>query len=408
MMLELLLAGSLLSAVNVDVLPLERPAAQGALVELTSEKLVIEADGKQTSYDVAELVSVAAVKPQVDGAAPEMVVGLIDGSSLVCTSYTTSAGRAAIALSGGDKIEIPTASIRYVRLRRAEAALAEQWAAIESRAATGDRIVIRKLLPMDVVALDSLEGVLFDVTDAVANFKVNDTMIPVKREKLDGLFYFHAALGAPADPACQVVDASGSRWNASSVTLRGDKLQLTGTTGVKATLPLDRLVKLDFSTGKIVYLADAEPEASVWTSYFDSGTALPSLQQWFAPQKNRGFAGGKLTLPNPDDSGKPKQYDKGLAVHSRTELSYRVPEDFKRLLATAGIDMKVRPAGHVHLVVSGDGRKLLEEDLTGKDPQPLKIDLDISGVRRLTILVDYGEDADIADHLNLCNARITK
>jgi hypothetical protein len=31
------------------------------------------------------------------------------------------------------------------------------------------------------------------------------------------------------------------------------------------------------------------------------------------------------------------------------------------------------------------------------------------GVRRLTILVDFGEDgSDLGDHLNLCNARLTK
>ena len=37
------------------------------------------------------------------------------------------------------------------------------------------------------------------------------------------------------------------------------------------------------------------------------------------------------------------------------------------------------------------------------------IDLDLRGVRRLEILVDYGEDkVGYGDYLNLCNARLMK
>ena len=39
---------------------------------------------------------------------------------------------------------------------------------------------------------------------------------------------------------------------------------------------------------------------------------------------------------------------------------------------------------------------------------PITINIDITGVRRLSILVDFGQQLDIADHLHLCNARITK
>jgi hypothetical protein len=421
MLLELLLAGSVFSAVNVDVLPLERPAASGELVSFDAKRLVIKVDGQPTEYDVAELISVSRSKPPAPAAAAEVGVILIDGTRLACTSYTAASGKAAITLRSGATLELPTATVHSVRLRSQNEDLQKQWAEIEAREAAGDRIVLRKTstvsvpsadglekVDKEVVALDWLEGIIYDVTAAAVEFKYKDTLVSVNRAKLDGLFYFHAAGGRPEDPQCQVIDAEGSQWNARSVELAGDSVQLVGTTGIKASVPLDKLIKLDFSAGKILYLSDAQAESVEWTSYFDSGVLLPSLQQWFAPQKDRGFAGSKLTLPNPDDHGKPKQYDKGLAVHSRTELVYRVPEGFKRLLATGGIDMRVRPGGNVRLVITGDGKELLQQVVTGKDAQPLKVDLDIAGVRRLTILVDYGEDADIADHLNLCNARITK
>ena len=36
------------------------------------------------------------------------------------------------------------------------------------------------------------------------------------------------------------------------------------------------------------------------------------------------------------------------------------------------------------------------------------IDVDITGVRRLSILVDFGEDMDLGDQVNCCEARIVK
>ncbi len=77
------------------------------------------------------------------------------------------------------------------------------------------------------------------------------------------------------------------------------------------------------------------------------------------------------------------------------------------MLATVGIDDRVRPRGNVRLEIEGDGRPLLDAPVTGADP-PRPVDLDLTGVGRLTILVDYGEDMDVADHLDLCDARIVK
>jgi hypothetical protein len=45
--------------------------------------------------------------------------------------------------------------------------------------------------------------------------------------------------------------------------------------------------------------------------------------------------------------------------------------------------------------------------VTGRE-QAFPIELSVAGVRRLKILVDFGEQMDIADHLNLCDARLTK
>ena len=88
-------------------------------------------------------------------------------------------------------------------------------------------------------------------------------------------------------------------------------------------------------------------------------------------------------------------------------MVYRLPGRFGRFKAIVGIDDSVRPNGNVRLVISGDDRVLLEATIDGSD-EPKPVDLDISGVRRLRILVDFGQRLDVADHLDLCEARIVK
>jgi hypothetical protein len=94
-------------------------------------------------------------------------------------------------------------------------------------------------------------------------------------------------------------------------------------------------------------------------------------------------------------------------MHSRTELVYRLPGKFGTFRALAGIDDRVRPGGDVRLVIYGDGRLLLDKQITGRD-EPVPLTVDISGVARLKIVADFGGDLDVSDHLDLCEPRVFK
>ena len=118
------------------------------------------------------------------------------------------------------------------------------------------------------------------------------------------------------------------------------------------------------------------------------------------PRRDAAIEGGPLRLGG-------KSYSKGLAIRSRTRLVYRLPSGFTRFKATAGIDDAVRPGGNIELTLLADGKQLLKTTITGEDdPQPISVD--VRGVVRLTILVDFGKDQDVADHLDLAEARLTK
>ena len=113
-----------------------------------------------------------------------------------------------------------------------------------------------------------------------------------------------------------------------------------------------------------------------------------------------GFDGAPLKLDG-------KTYAKGLALHARTEVGFRLPGKFRRFKALVGIDDSVRAAGDLQLEIRGDNKMLWEGRITGTEAaRPL--DLDIAGVKRIEILVDFGADLDIADVVDLCEARVTQ
>jgi len=102
-----------------------------------------------------------------------------------------------------------------------------------------------------------------------------------------------------------------------------------------------------------------------------------------------------------------KSFSKGVAIRSRNELVYRLPTGFKQFVALAGIEPATSSTGDVRIKIYGDDRSLFDADIAG-DEAPREIKLDIAGFKRLKIVVDFGQNLDTGDWLNLCEARLIK
>jgi hypothetical protein len=91
-------------------------------------------------------------------------------------------------------------------------------------------------------------------------------------------------------------------------------------------------------------------------------------------------------------------YDKGLGVHAESEVSLDVSGGYERFTARVGVDDEAGGAGAVAFEVVGDGRTLAGTGvLTGSDPA-VALDVDVTGVRRLTLRVLDGGDGIGFDH----------
>lgn len=382
------------AAVEFDAVGVDGATVRGELRELSAERVVLRtASGQDRALPQSQVVRLS--QPGALPVATEPLgawVQLFDGGRLLGKSYETFDGIATVGLVGGKTTKLPVAAVRAVRLKPMSPEMVSQWERMVEDDPKADCVVIR-----EGSALDYLEGVLGDFGPETFAFQLDGEALVVKRAKAEGLIYFHAKRAEPEPPFCFVTDTAGSRLAVASVAVSDDGLRLRTSGGVDLTLPPADVVGIEFPAQ---YLTGFKPESIVFTPRVPSSSALSSLVAEFnRPRFDRALEPGALRLGG-------REYRRGLAVRSRTEITFLLPEPFGKFTAVAGLDDRVRPAGSVRLVISGDDRTLFDRELSGAD-DPLPIALDVTGVVRLKILVDYGSDgSEAADHLDLCDPRL--
>lgn len=413
MIATLVLTAALAAGADATLKPLAGESQQGELTALSATNVTVRAAAGEKSVSARELMWLELAPPLTD-AKPTIWIELLDGSKLNAIGYTAADGKARVELTSGQTAELPTRSIRSVRFRQQDTLVAEQWREILVAPATGDMVVIRKTTTrtegeddeaatVTDVALDQLEGTLLDVGPESAQFEFDGEKIDVRREKLEGLVYFQPVKREFSPPACRVVDIGGSAWAASAVELKDQGLLVTSVGGAAVKMPVSAVAKVDYSIGNIAFLADLEPDTG-------GGDPLVSLQpaamvfkfgRVFAVRAAPPLGATAFQIAN-------QRYDGGLSLHAPAKLVYRVPEGFRRLHAVAGVDDTIVAPGQFELIILGDGKELLRQEFGPKMRGPLTIDLDLAGVRRVTIELDPADGQDIGDQLNFCEARLTK
>lgn len=399
-MIELLLTTALISgAPPFEVHTLDGQSAVGQIVALNADELVLETDQGPTTFALDQLAALARKPaPVLSASGANLLIELVDGSVLSAVEYGVTSGTGKIRSTLGATHEIPTRSIRWVRFGSPDGydpKLTKEWSEITETQAAGDLLVVRKN-----GVLDYLEGVLRDVDDATCQFELDGEVIPVKRAKIEGLVYAQPRSVELPEPIGKLVATDGSRLQLQTVEFADGKVVVSTPAGTSHSVPLERVVRFDFSSGKIAYLSDLEPESVAFTPLFGFAQPPAGLLAFYSYRRDVGFEGNPLRLDG-------KVYKKGLSLASRTELVYKLPGKFRVFRATVGIDDSVRETGSVRVAIKGDGKTLWQADVRGSEPAR-ELELEIAGVKRLEILVDYGEATDVGDRLDLGEARVTK
>jgi len=385
-------------AAPFDAQSLDGKSIAGELSALSAEEVTLQTDSGPVAVPVKSLAALVRRGASAGAGEAKLWVELRDGSGLAATEYTTADGKATILNAGATKHELPLDRVRWVRFGAADqvpAPLVKQWNEITEKDAPGDLLVVKK-----DDALDYLEGVIRGVDAEVCRFELDGEEIPVKRPKIAGLVYAQHEKTEIDEPLGLLKTTDGTKLQLKSFELAGEKLRVETTAGTTHEIPLETVARFDFSSGKIAFLSDLEPESASYTPLVGFEKPPEGLLDFYQYRRDVGFEQNPLRLDG-------HVFNKGLSLATRTELVYKLPDKYRWFRATAGIDDATRETGSVHLEIKGDGKSLWQGEVRGTDPAQA-LELDVSGVKRLEIVADFGDGLDIGDRLDLGDAQVTK
>jgi hypothetical protein len=403
------------SSREVTAVLLDGTSIAGELRTWNAEEVIIVRDEKETRVATGELVSIRWPRQAPSTAENELQGGFVeltDGTILPAKEIVVAKSTATVTIGSllpDDKkvIRLPLPQLAAVCLQELEPTVEEQWDQIRSQELASDVLVVKN---RDGKSLDYVEGVLGNVTQTKIEFEHEGDVMRVDRTKVAGWLYFRKSASAQTEPRAILHGRMGLRADAADARLSDQIVQITTAGGIKLEWPLSDLHFADFSSGKIVYLSDLEPVSQRWTPLVGLTAAAESAAKYGQIRLDQSAFGRLLTLRVEESGsslGEVKSFGKGVAIRSRTELVYRLPRGFEQFVALAGIDPATSATGAVRLAIYADDRSVFDADIAG-DQSPHEIELDIAGVKRLKIVVDFGRNLDTGDWLNLCEARLIK
>ena len=293
-------------------------------------------------------------------------------------------------LSRGGPTRLPLTAVTLVWLAAPDGADSERFR----------RQLLTQRRRRDTVLLrngDVLEGVLarLDGKELVIEVGRKKVAVALGRVAVVALSSDIAANLRPRGPHARLVLNDGTRLLLKEAAC-ADGETLTGLSAFSAAvrLPLTQVAALDYRQGRAIYLSDLKPARYDFTPYL--GVRWPLVIDGSVAGHDLRVGGGV--------------YDKGLGMHSASRVSYSLPPGCQRFEALVGLDDRSGRQGSVGLRVLVDGKERelgLKGDLT-RSRGPVRLRLDVSGARELTLAVDFGAGGDVADHVNWAEARLVR
>jgi hypothetical protein len=186
--------------------------------------------------------------------------------------------------------------------------------------------------------------------------------------------------------------SDGSRLLVTRLATEGPRLAMTTAAGTPCKAELKDVVFLLPLGGRAVYLSDLKPDEYRQQPYLD----LP-----WPYHADRNVTGGLLRCGG-------RLWLKGLGVHSAATLTYALDGAYRRFQAELGIDDSTGGRGSVGFRVLVDGKPKYSSGPIRGGASPVPVSIDLTGAKRLELVVDYGEQADVLDHADWLGARLVK
>jgi hypothetical protein len=246
---------------------------------------------------------------------------------------------------------------------------------------------------------DSIGGELLSLTDDVVHIRTAAGELKVRTDKIAAVA-MNSALAAkphPASARAWLGLTDGSRLLVASLVDDGAKANATLAAGPEVALSADDICALQPLGGRTVYLSDLKPASYQY---------IPLLDLTWPYHADRNVLGTQLRAAG-------RLYLKGLGMHSASRLTYNLDKPYREFAAEIAIDDQT--AGHGSVVFrvytddgSGHWQLKYASPIIRGSAAPLPITVDLTGAKRLSLLIDFAGQGDVQGHADWLNARLLK
>ena len=415
-MIFLQLITLLLTTVEVQVDLLDGNSATGSLMSMSAEKLTLQQDGQSKTIALNDIVAITnsgrASEPAADE--PGYVV-LGDGSNIVCSVDSITANEVSAQSALEERLVIPRPAVRAIQLSATNPDWAGEWRGFLKRKNEDDLLILMK---RDGTGLDFYRGVISATSGEKVEFVLDGDTVPVPRARIYGLIF--AAAEPETDGTVTLTLSDGSEIITQGLTMDGESLKVESSWKQSLTVPFSIVGSIDFSSGRFHYLSDLDPVKETYSGIHPNGSLLEellkaddvlgqeALKLWKL-HRDRVPMGPFGPLPL---TLRGKVYQKGIWLFPRCRIDYALDAKYSTFQTLVGVDDEVafncsKPdnPSKVQLTILTDGDETWQQ-LIEAPADPVTINLDVTGIRTLSILVDFGDDDSACDFLDLADARL--
>lgn len=262
------------------------------------------------------------------------------------------------------------------------------WRDLEMRSGGADLVVLSNG-ERTADQLLSLDGAFVEIDRSGNPIKLDR-----RRVRAIGLDPDLSSFPATTGPRLVFRLRDGSRVTAiAAEQVEGDGLRLRLPWQADLTVPLGEICRCDIFSSRVQPLAERQPTSVVHTPFLSSRWPLVV---------NRNVWRGPLRIRN-------REFATGLGMHSQTVARFAVQQGDREFRAIVGLDDEAAPRGSVRFRIAVDDRDVwTSPELTSQSPALHVPPVPLTGAGELKLIVDFGEQADVSDYADWCDAVILR
>jgi len=278
-----------------------------------------------------------------------------------------------------ERIEVPWRYVQAVRFETEGQADPGFAAAVGEPPASTDLLYARRgdgrLMRISVEFLGLADG------EARVRFAGEEQSIALSR--VHGLVFGVDSGARPdvtANPRVVLTLRNGRQLSGGVDAMDGTRFSVLLDEGVVLDLATASVARIQVQSDHLVHLTDLTPETE----------QTAAVDRSWPPLQNQGPGGGPILMGG-------RSYARGLVLFPRTRLTYRLDGRFDVFETTIGLEQRAGPAAHAVFRIYADDRTVFDSGPVTPRSEPRALKLPVTGVQRLAIEADFGENLDLGD-----------